>query len=136
MSKTLGYCGIACSDCPVLKATLEDNDAERRRIAETFTEQYRKEYRPDDINCDGCIRSSARLFSYCSLCGIRKCGMDRKVGNCASCSEYPCGKLSELFAAYSKAKENLDNVRHELGEAKSGPFRSLSSSLMGSPYSR
>ncbi len=115
MEKMIGYCGIICSDCPVLMATQKDDDAERRRVAEIFTRQYGKEYKPEDINCDGCISESPRIFSYCTLCEIRKCGREKKVTNCAYCSECPCGKLSELFSKYSKAKETLDEVRRGLG---------------------
>lgn len=111
MGKMIGYCGIICSDCPVLMATQKNDDAERKRVAEIFTRQYGKEYKPEDINCDGCISDSSRIFSYCTVCEIRKCGREKEVENCAHCVEYPCGKLSELFSKYSKAKETLDEIR-------------------------
>lgn len=114
MEKMIGYCGIVCSDCPVLIATQKNDDADRKRVAEIFTKQYGKEYKPEDINCDGCIGDSPRIFSYCSVCEIRKCGREKEVENCAHCSEYPCEKLSELFSKYSKAKETLDEIRHAL----------------------
>lgn len=115
MEKMIGYCGIICSDCPVLIATQKDDDAERKRVAEIFTKQYGKEYNLEDINCDGCISDSPRIFSYCNVCEIRKCGREKKVKNCAYCSEYPCEKLSQLFSKYSKAKETLDEIRRGLG---------------------
>jgi len=49
------------------------------------------------------------------VCEIRKCGIENKVKNCAYCNKYPCERLSKLFAEYSKAKETLDMVRHEIG---------------------
>lgn len=115
MEKIIGYCGIICSDCPVLIATRKNDDAERKRVAEIFTRQYGKEYKPEDINCDGCLRDSSRVFSYCNVCEIRKCGKEKNVVNCASCAGYPCERLSKLFAEYSKAKETLDEVRREYG---------------------
>ncbi|MGC9345692.1 MAG: DUF3795 domain-containing protein [Candidatus Bathyarchaeales archaeon] len=115
MEKMIGYCGIICSDCHVLIATQKKDDAERKRVAEIFTRQYGKEYKPEDINCDGCVSDSPCIFSYCTLCEIRKCGREKKVKNCAYCLEYPCGKLSELFSKYSKAKDTLDEVRRGLG---------------------
>ncbi len=114
MKKMVGYCGIICSDCPVLIATQKDDDEERKRVAEIFTRQYGKEYKPEDINCDGCISDGPRIFSYCNVCEIRKCGREKKVKNCAYCSEYPCEKLSGLFSKYSKAKETLDEIRRKL----------------------
>jgi len=115
MEKMIGYCGIICSDCPVLIATQKDDDAEKKRVAEMFTKQYEREYKPEDINCDGCISDSPHIFSYCNDCKIRKCGREKKVKNCAFCRDYGCEKLSELFSNYSKAKETLDEIRRELG---------------------
>jgi len=115
MEKMIGYCGIICSDCPVLIATQKDDDAERRRVAEIFTKQYGKKYKPEDINCDGCISDSPRIFSYCNVCEMRKCGGEENVENCAHCPEYPCEKLSRLLSKYSKAKETLDEIKRGLG---------------------
>jgi len=115
MEKMIGYCGIICSDCPVLIATQKNDDAERKRVAEIFTKQYGKEYKPEDINCASCINNSFRIFSYCNVCEIRKCGREKNVENCAHCPKYPCEKLSQLFSKYSKAKETLDEIRCGLG---------------------
>lgn len=115
MEKMIGYCGIICSNCPVMLATQKDDDVERRRVADVFTKQYGNEFKPEDINCDGCISDSKRIFPHCHVCGIRKCGIDKKVKNCAYCSEYLCQKVSEVFASYRKAKETLDEVRRARG---------------------
>jgi hypothetical protein len=115
MEKLIGYCGIVCSDCPVLVATRKDDAAERKRIAEMFTKQYGTEYKTGDINCDGCTGDSIRVFKYCNICEMRKCGREKKLVNCAYCSEYPCEKLTELFSKYSKAKETLSAIRSEHG---------------------
>jgi hypothetical protein len=115
MEKVVGYCGIICSDCPVLVATQKNSDVERKRVADLFTVQYGREYKLEDINCDGCLGDSSRVFKYCNVCEIRQCGKERKVKNCGFCSEYPCEKLSKLFVEYSKARENLDGIRREHG---------------------
>lgn len=115
LKKTIGYCGIVCSGCPVFQATQKNDEAEKRRVAEMFTKQYGKVYEPKDINCGGCLADSSRIFSYCSVCKIRKCGKEKCINNCASCGDYPCKKLAELFARYSKAKETLDEIRCEYG---------------------
>lgn len=114
MEKIIGYCGIICSECPVFIATQKNDDAERKHVAEIFTKQYGREYAPKDINCDGCLSQSGRIFSYCNICEIRKCGMIKNFVNCAHCAEYPCEKLSKLFAEYSKAKDTLDEIRSKI----------------------
>jgi hypothetical protein len=115
LNSIVGYCGIVCSGCPVLIATQRNDDAERRRVAELFTRQYGREYKPEDINCDGCISDSPCIFHYCNVCEIRKCGREKNIKNCAFCTDYPCERLSKLFAEYSKAKETLDKIRFEHG---------------------
>jgi hypothetical protein len=115
MEKLIGRCGIICSDCPVFMATRMNDDAERRRVAEVFTKQYGREHKLEDINCDGCLSDGPRIFSYCNVCEIRKCGKKKGISNCASCVDYPCGNLSKLFAGYLKAKETLDEIRREYG---------------------
>lgn len=114
MEKIIGCCGIICSDCPVLIATKKNDDSERRQVAQIFTKQYRRDYKPQDINCEGCLTDDQRIFSYCNICEIR-CGKEKNVRNCAFCTDYPCEKLSNLFAKYRKAKATLDETRREIG---------------------
>ena len=115
IDEVVGFCGIVCSDCPVFKATLKNDDVERKRVAELFTKQYGKMYKPKDIDCEGCIGDSERIFSFCNACKIRQCGRERKVKNCAYCAVYPCEKLDEVFKAYPKAKQTLDDTRRNGG---------------------
>ena len=62
--RVVGFCGIVCSDCPVFKATLNNDDEERKRVAELFTKQYGREYKAEDVNCNGCISKSQQIFSF------------------------------------------------------------------------
>ncbi len=111
MSRIVAYCGIICSDCPAFKATKANDDGERQRVAEQWTEQYGKEFRVEDINCDGCLTEGPRTFSHCEVCEMRKCARERDVENCAHCDEYACERLSKLFNEYEPAKEVLDEIR-------------------------
>ncbi len=111
MDRIVAYCGIICSDCPTFKATKMDDDAERGRVAKLWTKQYGKEFKMEDINCDGCLTRGQRVFSYCNICEIRKCGRERNVENCAYCEDYACEKLSKFFDESKPAKEVLDEIR-------------------------
>ena len=112
MEKIIGYCGIICSECPVFLATQKDDDEKRRMVAEMFTKQYGREYKAEDINCKGCTSDSSQIFHYCETCEIRKCARERKIENCAYCTDYPCENLSKIFASYPKAKETLDSIKY------------------------
>jgi len=107
----VAYCGITCSDCPTFKATKTNDDAERRRVAELWTKEYGRPFKPKDINCDGCLTTGTRIFNYTGICEIRKCGQGRKVQNCAYCEDYKCEKLAKLHEQAPKAKQILDELR-------------------------
>lgn len=114
MQRIVAYCGIICSDCPTFKATKANGDVERRRVAKLWTKQYGREYKAEDINCDGCLTEEARIFGYCKTCKMRRCARERNVENCAHCEDYACEKLSKLFLEYKPAKQVLDEIRASL----------------------
>ena len=114
MERIIAYCGLTCSDCPTFMATNTDDDVERKRIAELWTKEYGHPFKAEDINCDGCLSTGKRVFNYCNICEIRKCGQQRKVENCAHCSDYKCEKLSKMHEQAPKAKSTLDEVHGEL----------------------
>ena len=118
MENIIAHCGIVCSDCPTFKATKMNSDAERKRVAELWTKQYGRPFKPEEINCDGCLTRGTRVFSYVGICEIRKCAQKRNLKNCAYCGDYNCEKISKLHEQAPKAKETLDNVRNNLKKDK------------------
>jgi hypothetical protein len=91
-----------------------NSDVERKRVAKLWTKEYGRPFRPEDINCDGCLTEGKRVFSYTGICGIRKCAHERNLKNCAYCDDYKCEKISKLHEQAPKAKETLDQVRKNL----------------------
>ena len=111
MEKMIAFCGLVCTECPAFIATQKEDDEERKKVAEMWSKEFKVELKPEDINCDGCLADSERLFSHTKVCEIRKCGLDRKVANCAHCDEYACEKLTAFFKMVPQARSNLDEVR-------------------------
>ena len=109
--KMIAYCGIGCSECPAYIATQKNDDAMRSETAKKWSEQFKANIKPADVNCDGCPSDSTRIFNYCRICEIRKCAREKKVPNCAYCSEYPCQKLSAFLAQVPEAKATLEEIR-------------------------
>lgn len=110
-ARIVAYCGIPCSDCPAYIATRKNDDALRRETAKKWSEMFKADIKPQDINCDGCPTDSERIFNHCRVCEIRKCGREKKVKNCAYCPEYPCQKLSAFLAQVPEAKATLEEIR-------------------------
>lgn len=109
--KMIAFCGITCTECPAYIATQKNDDQLRAETAKKWSEQFNASIKPEDVNCDGCVSDSERLFSHCQVCEIRKCAREKKVKNCAYCNEYPCQKLSEFLAMVPEAKATLEQIR-------------------------
>lgn len=112
MDRMVAYCGVVCTDCPGLIATQANDTAELERLAEySRTEYNRPEITVAWVMCDGCLSSSERKCAYCAECGIRLCGVERGVENCAFCDDYACEKLLDFFKMVPKAQAVLDEIR-------------------------
>jgi hypothetical protein len=111
MEKMVAYCGITCTDCPAFVATHHDDDAERAKVAKMWSEHFEVNLQPGEINCDGCLADSDRLFNHCRVCEIRSCGQERAVVNCAQCDDYGCEKLIKFLDMVPEAKETLEQIR-------------------------
>lgn len=114
MDRMIAYCGIVCSECPALLATQEDDDAKRKKVAEAWSKQYNADIKPEQVNCDGCPSEGKRVFFYCNICQIRRCGQEKGVENCAHCAEYACEKLTGWFDTLPQAKTTLEEIRKSL----------------------
>jgi hypothetical protein len=109
--KLIAACGLICSECPAYIATQKNDDALRAETARKWSEMFKSDIKPTDINCDGCPGDSGRLFNYCSTCAIRKCAREKKLATCASCPEYSCQKLDEFLAQVPEARKVLEELR-------------------------
>jgi len=115
MDDMIAFCGINCSKCPTYVATQNDDNAERKDVAEKWSKQFNVSIKPEDINCDGCLATTERIFNYCKVCNIRKCGMEKKVKNCAYCEDYACEKLNKFYErAGPEVKQTLEEIKKSL----------------------
>ena len=111
----IAFCGINCSKCLTFLATQKDDDNERKEVAEKWSKEYKSDIKPEDINCDGCLATTEIIFNHCKVCQIRKCGMERKVKNCAYCEDYACEKLNQFYErAPPVLKQTLDEIKKSL----------------------
>lgn len=118
MDKILAFCGIDCTDCDAFKATQQNNDVKRKEIAASWSKEFGHEIKPGEINCDGCLTEVGRHINYCSMCEIRKCGIEKEVENCAYCKEYKCDKLDKFHEKAPNAKKKLEEIRQKLPKKK------------------
>jgi hypothetical protein len=117
MERMIGICGEICSGCPIYLATQQDDDEERKRVAEMWsTDAY--PLQPSDINCDGCVSVAGRHFMWCFECEVRLCGVQRSVPTCAHCEDYGCKTLTQHWEhpPTAQARANLEEIRESLQE--------------------
>lgn len=114
MDKMIAFCGLNCTECPAFIATVKDDNAERKKVAVLWSKEFNHEIKPEDINCDGCLEESDRLFSHCKVCEIRECGQEKEVKNCAYCDDFVCEKLTKFFTIAPDAKNALIKIRKNL----------------------
>lgn len=110
MDRMIAYCGLICSECPAYIARKENSDELRKKTAAEWSKQFGHEITPEQVDCDGCL-SSGVLLDYCNICEIRKCGIEKKVENCAFCDDYICERLETWFKNVPDAKKHLEEIR-------------------------
>ena len=105
----IAYCGLDCMMCDGCRATLNNDDDLRRKVAAEWSKLNDTEILPEMINCTGC-RTEGPKTVYCeSMCPIRKCAMSKGYRTCAECSEKSdCEKLSPIITSHPEARGNLD----------------------------
>ena len=108
MKDDIAYCGLDCESCEARLATVNNDEALRRKVARLWSELNGVEITPDMIRCDGC-RIDGVKTPYCeSLCPIRQCALSRKMETCGSCGEMKrCEKLGAITGNNADALRRL-----------------------------
>ena len=114
MEKMIAYCGLNCLDCLAYKATQSNSDDEREKVAKIWSAQFGHQFSAGDINCDGCLSDSKRLFSHCRVCAVRKCASGKGIANCGYCTDYPCNDVAFIINNVPSAKSELDGIHDSL----------------------
>jgi hypothetical protein len=114
MERMIAFCGIPCDECGTFQATRNNDDQKRVEVARLWSEKFKADIKPEDINCDGCHSEGGNLFSHCTVCEIRSCGREKNIPNCAHCDEYVCEKLQNFFQMAPDTKGLLDQIRSSL----------------------
>ena len=104
-----------------LKPTTVDQISYAVKDIDKVVEAWSTEEEPlrlEDVDCDGCT-AGGRLHSFCQVCDVRKCGLQREIENCAYCDEFICEKLEKLWKSFQtvsaeRAKANLVEIRKRI----------------------
>lgn len=108
MKEYIAYCGLDCGTCEARLATVNHDEALRRKVAKEWTELNGVEITPEMIHCVGC-RIDGVKTPYCeSLCPIRQCAVGKGVETCGDCADMDaCEKLGAIIGNNAEALRNL-----------------------------
>jgi len=114
MNKIIAMCGLICDDCIAFIATQKGDNEMRQKVVEAWSTEDER-LKLEDVDCDGCTIGK-KLHSFCAVCDVRKCGLEKSIENCAYCKEFPCDKLEKLWNGFrtvsaKEARANLERIR-------------------------
>lgn len=108
MKIMIGYCGLDCKKCDAYLATVNDDDALRRKTAELWSKLNNTQITPEMICCTGCRTDGVKTYFCSDLCEIRKCAVDKKIETCGECRNMDdCRTVSEIHKQNEQALKNL-----------------------------
>ena len=108
MKAYIAYCGLDCERCEARLATVNRDEALRRKVAKEWSGLNGVEITPEMICCTGC-RIDGVKTPYCeALCPIRQCAMGKGVETCGECAGWDaCEKLGAILRNSPDALRNL-----------------------------
>ena len=71
MNQIRGFCRRICNECEIFKVTQADDDEKRAALAAAVSKRFGQDFKPDNINCNGCTVQGGLLYKFCKECSIR-----------------------------------------------------------------
>ena len=110
MKEFIAYCGLDCEKCEARIATVNGDDALRRKVARLWSELNHAGITPEMIHCTGCRLPGAKTPYSDSLCPVRQCARERGLVTCGNCPEMKtCEKLRPVTGNNPEARRNLES---------------------------
>lgn len=111
MRDFIAYCGLDCEACEARLATVREDEALRRKVAEAWSELNGVEITPEMIHCSGCRVPGVKTPYCASLCPIRQCAMGKGLETCGACADMgSCEKLGAITANNADARRRLERA--------------------------
>jgi hypothetical protein len=88
-------CGLYCGACTIRLAGKSGHRQLLEEIAAVLTSREGKSIRADDLACEGCLSDGA-VAIVCRDCALRACALEKGVGHCSCCPEYPCQGITDF----------------------------------------
>lgn len=112
MKQLIAYCGLDCEKCDARKATLNNDNALRTKIAKLWSDLNGADITPEMINCEGCRVDGVKTPFCNSLCPIRQCALVKNCETCGNCKNIDgCKTVGMVIANNAEALGNLKSIK-------------------------
>lgn len=108
--KGLTMCGYRCDLCKAFAPNIKNKD-ERELLSDMWMKYYELNIPADRIYCDGCrcFREDAKRIDM--NCPVRKCVIEKGIGHCGDCIDFPCIIFEERRGlSLKEAREKLGDI--------------------------
>ncbi len=109
MRDMIAYCGLDCEKCDAYLATINDDQALRKKTAKLWASLNNAPILPEHINCEGCRVDGIKTVYCDSLCAIRQCASKKSVVTCGDCPDLK--KCQTVKAIVSNDPDALKNLK-------------------------
>ncbi|MDD8048460.1 MAG: DUF3795 domain-containing protein [Thomasclavelia sp.] len=108
MNKMIGYCGLNCRECEAYKATINNDEKMKEKVAKEWAKLNNAPITSDMINCLGCKGDGPKTPFCESICEIRRCAVSKEYDSCGQCNRKDtCEKLKPIINSQPKVLDNL-----------------------------
>ena len=108
MDKYIAYCGLDCKKCEARKATIENSNELREKVAKEWSKLNNVTITADMINCEGCRLDGVKTPFCDKLCPIRQCAKRHNYSTCGDCEKLDnCEIVSMIIKNNKEAYNNL-----------------------------
>ncbi len=84
MENLIACCGLDCKECQARKATINNDDELREKVAKNWSELNGVLITKEMINCDGCRVNGVKTPFCDKLCPIRQ-WISKHIDTCGDC---------------------------------------------------
>ena len=111
MDRLIAACGLDCAHCPAYVATMANDAAALKKVAEDWGRQFGFAPDADKVRCHGCLATDGLQIGHCAECEIRLCALGKGYATCAACPDFLGAKAEAFVAQVPEARANLESLR-------------------------
>jgi len=109
----IAYCCINCDKCSLYKATLDNDDQAKKKIAEEWGDAKKPDFELEQFYCYGCKDKRSRGIPG-RECTVRDCAVKKGFATCAQCSGFEdCD--NEFWRTFPQMRDTVRSMKEKFG---------------------